>query len=737
MDLTKTYDEIISRIEAQDGSKPETASRTIQWIWASSLPLRRTQLLAAVCQDPNDDTIFPVDIEFDYILDSCQSLCVVIDNIIRFSHLSVEDYLRRSPSWTFQESQELLISVCLNVLCADSGEPSIKDLRRYAMKYWYDHVNELEAANISPRTQLLLLRFFHSPIHPSAACARWMEERANLWWFDPLHGTAVTSEHGQILPIFPVCLLGFSTVLRAWISSNEVDVNQRNKNGYPLLCFAIAGHSYDIFELLLEEGADCNTEGKPLWAAMVYALKHGYYAYLRRLLAHGADENLTTQGFTTSGNPSRAKFSGYGSALSAASSHMNLEVMKLLLSHGANPNSKLEGLHGNALIAALSSSLWYEDDVGGIVRVERKGYGWIFSEPDTTIPRQLIPTLELLLAYEADITLRTKQHGSALEVAVRIGDHMAVQTLLEKARKQFDIRELPNCTKSYLRAFELAVLYEKLDICKALLECGADIKAPWAWIWFESALISLARHNAEDLVRLLLEKELEAASYLRSSWNDAHGSLEIIQHLFGHEVRIGVDERRAYGFILMCSHGYTNVARAFLGSGVDVNVSFKLKEEQTVTALSAASKVGNTDTVEMLLAAEAVVREDSLAAAIYGGHTDILRLLLEHGASFNIKDGVYGNAIAAAAAAYDVEIIKALLKHGSQIGLSPDDILSPALESALRRIRPSDLLDFDKTICLLLGHGVGLDTEFDQRMQQIMEQAGYIIYDSIWERVLV
>jgi hypothetical protein len=92
--LDKAYDEIYTQIQAQEGSAPEIANRAFQWVMCSYTPLTPTELVAAVCQDPEMDAIDCVDIDMGFVLAACHNLLMVDQElrVCRFSHLSVQEY---------------------------------------------------------------------------------------------------------------------------------------------------------------------------------------------------------------------------------------------------------------------------------------------------------------------------------------------------------------------------------------------------------------------------------------------------------------------------------------------------------------------------------------------------------------------------------------------------------------------------------------------------------------------
>lgn len=74
-------------------------------------------LIAAVCQDPEDDEPQPVDIDIEIVLDACHNLLSVDSelNVCRFAHLSVQEYFEQHRCSTSQ-ANGLVGKVCLLLL---------------------------------------------------------------------------------------------------------------------------------------------------------------------------------------------------------------------------------------------------------------------------------------------------------------------------------------------------------------------------------------------------------------------------------------------------------------------------------------------------------------------------------------------------------------------------------------------------------------------------------------------
>ncbi|OCK73496.1 hypothetical protein K432DRAFT_364803, partial [Lepidopterella palustris CBS 459.81] len=155
--LTATYAEIYNRIEKQDGSKPEVARRTFQWLTGAFRPLRIEEVVVAVCQDPNCDKPKPVDIKFQFVTGACQAL-IELDstNHVRFCHASVREYFDEYQKDMINGSVSLTAYVCLRqllfpgnwLLPVDMSEKAGSVLPSGGQK-----VQEVQSGNDHPNTE--------------------------------------------------------------------------------------------------------------------------------------------------------------------------------------------------------------------------------------------------------------------------------------------------------------------------------------------------------------------------------------------------------------------------------------------------------------------------------------------------------------------------------------------------------------------------------------------------------
>jgi ankyrin repeat domain-containing protein 50 len=369
-DLKDAYDEIYAAIRKAEGSKPETAVRAFQWVMCSCEPLSAEELVAAVCQDPEDDGTQVIDIDIHFVLDACSNLLVVDPQlgVCRFSHLSVQEYFE--DHWDTNQTNGIVAKVCLSLLNypgnwersiysdevsqdpekTNQVEPLAK-LLDYVRRFWPTHVQDHGETNIDNRLSTLLKKFLGSMNESGPAYRSWYKMytmlHPALQYNTPLPAYNHAIVDPSYLASLGICLFGFSNVLAEWWEARSIDPEQRNCKGYSLLVLAVLGSSSNVVKHLVRSGADVNAQlsGGEYGSALAAAAQLRDKDMVRLLLELGADVNAQL----SSGE--------YGNALAAAVMCGNQDIVRLLLESGADVNAQLSGgKYGSALVAA--TALW-------------------------------------------------------------------------------------------------------------------------------------------------------------------------------------------------------------------------------------------------------------------------------------------------------------------------------------------------------------------------------------------
>ncbi len=246
------------------------------------------------------------------------------------------------------------------------------------------------------------------------------------------------------------------------------DINQTTNYGWSPLLVATQNRYYKLGAFLLDHGADVNLTNKGNWTPLYLAtdnrnIESGDYPvrkpdmdhleYIKLLIAKGANVNARIKDSTET----RTVFTNQwldengATAFLRASQSGDIELMKLLLAHGADPKIDTV-LHVTALQVAA-----------GIGWVEGITYEW---SPEATYKAcQMLLDLGLDPNAQAD-TGRTALHGAAHK-----GRADVIQLLADHGAK-LDVRDYGNTDN---RGGKLAVhTWEPVDYADGLVRVGVQ-----------------------------------------------------------------------------------------------------------------------------------------------------------------------------------------------------------------------------------------------------------------------
>ncbi|XTI93570.1 ankyrin repeat-containing domain protein [Cenococcum geophilum] len=340
-----------------------------------------------------------------------------------------------------------------------------------------------------------------------------------------------------------VCLVTLLLDAGADVNVNQAPSRDEDKTA---LQYAIEWGNASIIEELLDAGAESSESTDSESVALIAAVKSGDMTQIQNLLDKGVDIN----------SPS-AKLDGR-TALSAAAGENNLDLVRYLLSIGADSN----------------------DSVAILLAVEKRA--------SIEIIRTLLTAR--LNAYKC---VGKKYGGAALQRAIRNKDIERVRVLLDVgvdvnsyvskgnhgSQEGFD-----NRIRSGETAFGTAVTEVKdddLDLVRLLLAAGADPSSIVVASPKQTALILAISTGSLSLIRLLIEAgglvNAPAVRGLRRTALQAAveaGNLKLVQLLLS----VGTDVNAApapYGGVTALQaaaiKGYITVANTLLSHGAHVN----------------------------------------------------------------------------------------------------------------------------------------------------------------------
>jgi ankyrin repeat protein len=238
---------------------------------------------------------------------------------------------------------------------------------------------------------------------------------------------------GGLTPLVYASRRGDLESARILLAANA-DVNQVTEYGWSPLLVAIHNRNYQLASLLLDKGADPTLANKGGWTPLYLAVDNrnvesGDYPvrqadmdhldFIKKLLTHGADKtvNATMKANTERRTVFRVQWvneDGQTAFLRAAESN-DLELMRLLLAHGADPS-----IPTSANVTALQLA-------AGIGWVEGLTYDW--SEQAN------VEVVKLLLALGADPNAQADTGRTALMGAAHKGRTSVIQLLVDAGAK--------------------------------------------------------------------------------------------------------------------------------------------------------------------------------------------------------------------------------------------------------------------------------------------------------------
>lgn len=366
-----------------------------------------------------------------------------------------------------------------------------------------------------------------------------------------------------------------------------------------------------IERLLLEHGANPNTQGGAWGTILIAAASCGREQTVNMLLAHGANVNLPSpygaQPFIRIMDGGNTGFT----AIQAACYAGHLGVVRILLDHKIKVETcpmdldvalyrACEGAQEH--IVAFLLQYGANVDTPGVAH---NNHDWPALQAACGSVRGSVKVVQTLLDFGADVNMQLNVGATALQVA---------------------------CAQGHI------------EIVRLLLSRGAEINAYGDA--HGTALIAACNHNHIEVVRLLLsynDAEIDACCGGDGTALIAacvKGNTDIVHLLLDHGASPDAQEE-IYGTALqaVCKEGNLELAHLLLDRGAGANIQ--------------GGRYGNA----------------LQATCVQPGQAELAKLLLDRAADINKKGGLYGNALMAAClmGSGDLKIVRLLLDHGANV----------------------------------------------------------------------
>ncbi|KAH8825522.1 ankyrin repeat-containing domain protein [Flagelloscypha sp. PMI_526] len=654
--------------------------------------------------------------------------------VLQLSHASVKEFLLHDAHYPFSFddclAHETTARACLAILIHNKAwiNSALFADKSYFRLYWWRHVTpnhslqllaqQKETFKLFPLTLPLVgkrlkghelytltqtFNFSQSPLVFAAGAGLVQMFRSLL---DEPHWTQSDLNQALCAAIFAVSR---AEVVAALITSGA-NVNTRWE-GRELLFYATDSGIAHL-ELLIENGADVNMRGGRYGSALQAAASRGDLNVVRFLVEKGADVNM--QG------------GEYGSALQAAAQRGDLSIIRFLVEKGADVNMH-GGRYGSALQAAASrrdlNILRFLVEQGADVNLHGGSYG---STLQVAAWEGSLSIVRFLIEKGADVNMQGGEYGSALQAAAQRGDLSIVQFLVEKGA---DVNMQGG---EYGPALQAAAQRGDLSIVQFLVQKGADINTQGKHCY--SPLWAAVSAGHSSIVQFLVEKGADmnmcGGYYGLALWGtflfipengpdvNGHASpyIPTPQVADSHEDFNGVRSLVEKGVDLNTHGGHYGLASwetvepkdpgaLFIPeNGPDVNVLGKPYS----SALQVAAGDGDLDRVRFLVDEGADVNTQGghygspLRAAASAGHLNIVQFLVEKGLYVNVHDAGYELAVQRAARMGDLKLVRLLIKKGAYAPMQVGNY-GLALQAAAQRRH-------DTAVQFLVGKGaVGAD----------------------------
>ncbi|KAI1424997.1 ankyrin repeat-containing domain protein [Xylaria sp. FL1777] len=532
--LDEIYSVILQGITRMDDTSRDIAIRTFSWLlyMKEAIPSQEFLRLVSANDSKRTPTLQPAE-----LINICSNL-LSLDwtcNIFRFSHSTVQGFLRRHDQFSKSSLNQLLATSCMHMclngpkIDDEAAQDDLGVLYNYAALYWPHHYsyaaeeNEDLWANVSS-----FIYDGHGDVSDSFLIWIHNIEEISKSLSDH-HPMKILKEaipkHGSS-PIFLASLYGLVRLIETIASkSGNIDWNQKNAAGHTGFYLACVTGNISVAEILLTHGAD-PIMGNPL-EAVCFA---GHSKIVAMLLAAG-----------TSIQGARA----FGKALDAAFRGGHEDIALMVLEGGAITNTSDYdfAIGGAAQCGFLQLIDWLErppfaalynaEDPnkmsmkltraikGGQIEILQHFLGSELA-PSSFLPDDAL-TIAAIYGHGEIIKLLVGMGfcldnggklGSPLQCASAMGQEHIVRMILELGA-EVDNRD------NHATALQAAAMKGHTQIARLLLGAGADVNRQSGF--YGTALQAAAYHGHCETVKLLLDSKarMELGGIARDAFHAA------------------------------------------------------------------------------------------------------------------------------------------------------------------------------------------------------------------------
>jgi ankyrin repeat protein len=558
--LADLYKAACDQIERAAPSSRHIATTTLRWLLCAQRPMSTQEIIGAISVDHEAKV---TSLTAEQIVATCRNM-VVHDqdlDVLRFAHLSVQDYLESRDGFTTTENESVVAERCLDVVSATYSTLQVRgltlqqnlDLQAYATVHWPFHYRNIEPEKVPARFEKKIFRFFFR--RHDGAFTNWLSafsQKCQTYEDDIQIKTAFPSTLSDPpTPLFVACIFGFPKVLAHLAQTSQDDLDRCNSLGQSALSLATEHGQFEIVRLLLQPSLHDDAQAAlPLtWALPV---EHDpevvyYIAALQAAVASKRPEVVDM--ILARGRQRRDDTRLFDYALEVAAWMGDRSTVSLLLSRGADVRYPRPGhrFHLLALAAILGMHDLAErllDNGVDVSVLSWDGRGMSVLEYAALNNNPSIITLAMERGASV-ITANMVQNISAFHDAATYNHPECIQTLFEgtlKSEGREEALRIINLMTS--QSGETALHYAaSKGYCSAtslLLDLGAAISDDKQGV---SAFQAAVVNGQLEVAKIFLSKPGLKELTRRASWNNSialhsasyHGHLEICEVLLSHD----------------------------------------------------------------------------------------------------------------------------------------------------------------------------------------------------------
>ena len=677
--LDETYERVLREIKKPNR---EHARRVLQCLVVAIRPLRVEELAEVLALDFGDqDEGMPKlnpnwrwQDEEQALLMSCSSLITISESdesrILQFSHHSVKEFLTSSRFAAssgdisryhvdVKLAHAVLARACMSILLRsderiedeESGVENGSPLVLYAAEHWVAHAQGGEVSSCLRKAMEQLfdvdepyfanwLRLHDIDTHPLSGSA--------FHQFTPYSKSRAT-------PLYYSALCGFQDLVKHIFVNDPKLVNATGGYYVTPLVAALAGGHFQTAKFLYDNGADPNVRGRDGRTLLHAAAVNGEFEIIQVLLKYKADVNARDAEGKTPLHFASERLHHRGSNIALSSSGVGGGVTRLLLEHGADidmrANDRSTPLHEAAQhgrVEVVQVLLEHIENLGGkdldretpfqvgskyvnardaydntpLHYASQGHWHYVHYPGDSKTVLSLPNIVRLLLEHGADVNARGDDRSTPLHKAAQYGRVEVVSVLLEHV-----VNLSPGDDSRAIAVHEYVNVQDAKG--KTPLHCASE--GPHTM----SKIVAL---SLSSVTRLLLKHGAD----LNARRNDRSHPL--------HDAAL---------------YGWTEVVRVLLEHAVDVDAADDARKIAFHEYINARDAEGNTP-LHCASAGDAL-GGDNIA------RSNIVRLLLQHGANANARENNHSIALHLAAQYGRVEVLHVLLEHVAIPGAVDDD----------------------------------------------------------------